>query len=67
MLMLSIFSDPADYYLLTYGYQKTQKDRIFVEFNTWKYNEPLGIYGNSKLNSPVKIIPTGDKSQMGGR
>jgi hypothetical protein len=49
LLMLSnFFSDPADYYLLTYGYQLTQKDRIFIEFNTWKYDEPLGTYGDSE-------------------
>jgi len=49
LLMLSnFFPDPADYYLFTYGYRITQKDRIFVEFNTWKYSEPLGTYGNSK-------------------
>ena len=40
--------DPADYYLLTYGYQLTPKDRIFAEFNTWKFNEPLGTYDNSE-------------------
>lgn len=49
LFMISNFmSDPADYYLLTYGYQLTQKDRIFVEFNTWKYDEPLGTYGDSE-------------------
>lgn len=48
-LMLSnFFPDPADYYLFTYGYQITRKDRIFVEFNTWKYDEPLGTYGDSE-------------------
>lgn len=49
LLMLSNFlPDPADYYLFTYGYQLNQKDRIFVEFNTWKYSEPLGTYGYSE-------------------
>jgi len=49
LLMLSNFlPEPADYYLLTYGYQLTQKDRIFVEFNTWKFAEPLGTYNNSE-------------------
>lgn len=48
LFMLSnFFPDPADYYLLTYGYQFTEKDRVFVEFNTWKYSEPLGTYDNS--------------------
>ncbi len=39
--------DSPDYYLLTYGYRLTKKDRVFVEFNTWKYAEPLGTYGYS--------------------
>jgi hypothetical protein len=47
--MLGNFSsDSPDYYLLTYGYRLTKKDRVFVEFNTWKYSEPLGTYGHSK-------------------
>lgn len=49
LLMVSnLLPEPADYYLFTYGYRLTQKDRIFIEFNTWKYSEPLGTYGNSK-------------------
>ena len=49
LLMISNFlPEPADYYLLTYGYQLTQKDRIFVEFNTWKFAEPLGTYNDSE-------------------
>lgn len=45
----NIFADESpDYFLLTYGYRLTQKDRVFVEFNTWQYSEPLGTYGNSK-------------------
>ena len=49
LFMLSNFlPEPADYYLLTYGYQLTQKDRIFVEFNTWKFAEPLGTYNESE-------------------
>lgn len=47
-MVTNLMSDPADYYLHTYGYQLTQKDRIFVEFNTWKYDEPLGTYGDSE-------------------
>ena len=48
LLMISnFFPDPADYYLFTYGYQPTLKDRIFTEFNTWKYAEPIGTYENS--------------------
>ena len=41
-------SDVPDYYLLTYWYRLTKKDRFFVEFNTWKYSEPEGKYGKSK-------------------
>lgn len=47
-MLYNLSSDPADYYLLTYGYQLTQKDRIFIEFNTWKYEEPIGTYGKSE-------------------
>ena len=47
--MLGNFSsDSPDYYLLTYGYRLAKKDRLFIEFNTWKYSEPLGTYGHSK-------------------
>jgi len=46
-MLSNFFPDPADYYLLNYGYRLTQKDRIFIEFNTWKYAEPIGTYGNS--------------------
>ncbi len=49
LFMLGNFlPDSPDYYLLTYGYRFTQKDRVFAEFNTWKYFEPLGTYGKSK-------------------
>ena len=44
----NFLKDSPDYYLLTYGYQLTQKGRVFAEFNTWKYTEPLGTYGKSK-------------------
>ncbi len=44
----NFLSDSPDYYLFTYGYRLTKKDRIFVEFNTWKYSEPLGTYGKSE-------------------
>ena len=47
-MLYNFFPDPADYYLLTYGYQLTEKDRIFVEFNTWKFEEPLGTYNDSE-------------------
>ena len=42
LMVSNFFPEPADYYLLTYGYQLTPKDRIFVEFNTWKFGKPLG-------------------------
>ena len=45
-------SDSPDYYLLTYGYRLSQKDRVFAEFNTWKYAEPLGTYPHSKEKYP---------------
>lgn len=44
----NLLEDSPDYYLLTYGYQLTKKDRIFAEFNTWRYSEPLGTYGKSE-------------------
>lgn len=48
LLMISnFFPEPADYYLLTYGYQPNEKNRYFTEFNTWKYEEPIGTYGDS--------------------
>tara|TARA_R110002049_G_scaffold14886_6_gene61953 strand:+ start:1518 stop:2120 length:603 start_codon:yes stop_codon:yes gene_type:complete len=57
----NFLSDSPDYYLLTYGYRLSQKDRIFVEFNTWKYAEPLGTYGHSSENYPgfVRAIGVG--------
>ena len=49
IVMLGNFSsDSPDYYLLTYGYRLTKKDKIFIELNTWKYSEPLGTYGKSE-------------------
>lgn len=44
----NLLEDSPDYVLLTYGYRPTEVDRFFVEFNTWKYSEPLGTYGNSE-------------------
>jgi len=53
LFMLANFTDDSpDYYLLTYGYQLTQKDRIFAEFNTWKYAEPIGTYDDSEEMYP---------------
>ncbi len=48
----NFLADSPDYYLLTYGYRLNKKDRIFVEFNTWKYSEPLGEYEKSKEYYP---------------
>ena len=47
-MVMNFFPDPADYYLFQYGYQLSPKDRIFIEFNTWKYSEPKGTYGDSE-------------------
>jgi hypothetical protein len=47
-MLYNLFDDSAEYGLLTYGYQLTNKDRIFVEYNTWKYEEPMGTYGSSE-------------------
>jgi hypothetical protein len=46
-MMGNFLIDSPDYYLLTYGNRLTIKDRVFAEFNTWKYSEPLGTYGKS--------------------
>lgn len=47
-MLFNFTEESADYVLLTYGYHLTTKDRIFVEYNTWKYEEPMGSYGNSE-------------------
>lgn len=44
----NFLDDSPDYYLLTYGYRLNKKNRLFVEFNTWKYAEPLGTYSKSE-------------------
>jgi len=44
----NFLEDSPEYVLLTYGYRLTPKDRIYAEFNTWKYAEPLGTYGKSE-------------------
>ena len=48
----NLSSDSPDYYLLTYGYRLSQKNRVFAEFNTWKYSEPLGTYSKSEEHYP---------------
>jgi len=60
LFMLGNFlEDSRDYYLLTYGYQLTKKDRIFAEFNTWRYSEPLGTYGKSAAFYPGFVRASG--------
>lgn len=48
----NFLADSPDYYLLTYGYRLNQKNRVFAEFNTWKFAEPLGTYGSSEAFYP---------------
>lgn len=55
LMVTNFLSDPADYYLLTYGYRLSQKNRVFAEFNTWKYSEPIGTYENSEEYYPGYI------------
>ncbi|KAA5823625.1 hypothetical protein FPF71_13055 [Algibacter amylolyticus] len=55
----NFLSDSPEYYLLTYGNRLTKKDRVFVEFNTWKYSEPLGTYGDSEELYPGFVRATG--------
>ncbi|NIJ44588.1 hypothetical protein FHR24_001027 [Wenyingzhuangia heitensis] len=55
----NLLEDSPNYYLLTYGNRLTKKDRIFIEFNTWKYSEPLGTYGNSKEFYPGYVRALG--------
>lgn len=59
MLGNVIADESPDYYLLTYGHRLTKKDRIFVEFNTWQYSEPLGTYGNSTEFYPGFVRASG--------
>jgi len=47
-MLYNFTSESGDYVLLTYGYQLSKKNRVFAEFNTWKYAEPMGTYGDSK-------------------
>lgn len=54
-MLYNFTKESAEYYLLTYGYQLTNKDRIFAEFNTWMYEEPMRTYGNSKELYPGSV------------
>lgn len=51
-MLYNFFPEPADYILLTYGYQLNEKNKIFSEFNTWTYSEPIGTYGSSEEEYP---------------
>ncbi len=44
----NFLKESPDYYLLTYGYRLSKKQRVFAEFNSWKYAEPLGTYNKSE-------------------
>lgn len=48
----NLLEESPDYVLLTYGYRINKSNRIFAEFNTWKYAEPLGTYGKSTAFYP---------------
>ena len=54
-MLYNFTEDGADYYILNYGYQLTQKDVFFVEAWTWKYSEPMGTYGDSEETYPGKV------------
>ena len=51
--------DPADYYILTYGYHLTKKDILIVEAWTWTVYEPIGTYEESDMLYPGKITSYG--------
>ena len=55
----NLLEDSPDYVLLTYGYQLSKKDRIFIEFNTWRYSEPLGTYNKSEEFYPGFVRASG--------
>ena len=55
----NLLPDPADYYLLSYGYYFSQKDVFIVEAWTWTVYEPIGTYGESDTPYPGKIISYG--------
>ena len=58
-MLFNFLPDPADYYILSYGYYFTQKDVLIVEAQTWTYYEPIGTYGDSKELYPGKVIAYG--------
>jgi hypothetical protein len=55
----NLLPDPADYYLLSYGYYFSQKDVFIVEAWTWTVYEPIGTYGDSETPYPGKITSYG--------
>ncbi len=50
-----IVDESAHFYQLNYGYQFSPKDVLLVEGITWRYNEPLGTYGNSERKYPGEV------------
>jgi len=54
-MLWNFTEDSAEFYQLTYGYHLTRKDVLLVEGTTWKYNEPLGTYGDSEELYPGKV------------
>ena len=55
----NLLPDPADYYMLNYGYYLSQKDVIIVEAWTWTVYEPIGTYGDPDNLYPGKITSYG--------
>lgn len=55
----NFLEESPDYVLFTYGYRLTKKDRVFAEFNTWKYAEPLGTYNKSEEFYPGFVRASG--------
>ena len=54
-MVMNLFPESADYYQFNYAYQLTQKDLVIADLRTWKYNEPIGTYGNSDVLYPGKV------------
>ena len=54
-MLYNFFPESADYYQFNYSYQLTQKDLIVADLRTWKYNEPIGTYGDSDELYPGKV------------
>lgn len=54
-VLSNLFSDPAHFYKLSYGYQFTTKDNFIVDASTWTYEEPLGAYGSADEYYPGEV------------